>query len=106
MPPKTSASPLVSPTNSKGGYHARALLSEGVFSQRLHQEPEATRPLLQHARRVSVRCYFRTLPGRNNRKSRLLAYARGQEQSRHDDRKTRLDGSGGEPDHCISQNTQ
>src|SRR5438874_514264 len=65
---------------------ARALLSEGVFSQRLHQEPEATRPLLQHARRVSVRCYFRTLPGRNNRKSRLLAYARGQEQSRHDDR--------------------
>ena len=31
---------------------ARALLSEGVLSQRLHQEPEATRPFLQHARRV------------------------------------------------------
>ena len=31
---------------------ARALLPEGVLSQRLHQEPEATRPLLQHARQV------------------------------------------------------
>ena len=32
----------------------RSLLSEGVLSQRLPQEPEATRPFLQHARQVCV----------------------------------------------------
>src|SRR6516164_8495665 len=30
----------------------RAVLPEGVLSQRLHQEPETTRPLLQHARQI------------------------------------------------------
>ena len=30
----------------------RALLPKGVFPQRLHQEPEATGPFLQYARRV------------------------------------------------------
>src|SRR5439155_2623196 len=65
---------------------AWTLLSEGVLSQRLHQEPEATRPLLQHTRRkgICVRRHFRTLLGRNDRKSQLLAQARSAEQHRHD----------------------
>ena len=43
---------------------ARTLFSEKVLPQRLHQEPEAARPLLQHARRVSNECNLRELPGR------------------------------------------
>ena len=38
-------------------------------------------------------------------KGDLLAYARGQEQYRHDDRQARLDGSGGGPDRCVPANT-
>src|SRR6202011_3343790 len=55
------------------------VLPEGVLSQRLYQEPEAARPFLQHARRVSDRIWVSrhvgTLPGRDNRKGRLLADA-------------------------------
>ena len=46
------------------------LFPEGVLSQRLYQEPEATRPLLQYARQVCVPGHFRTLPARDDRKSR------------------------------------
>src|SRR6202022_2928803 len=60
-------------------------------------EPEVARPLLQHARLLLLPGDVRTLPGRQNRKGGLLAAARRQEQSRHDDRQSRLDGSGGEP---------
>src|SRR6266702_3216740 len=81
-------------------YHggSRTVLPEGVLPQRLHQEPEATRALLQHARCLSLRRHFRTLPGRKDREGRLLAHARGQEQPRHDRRQTWLDGYGGDPD--------
>src|SRR4029077_4237770 len=37
-----------------GSERADTVLPEGVFSQRLHQEPEATGALLQYARCVSV----------------------------------------------------
>ena len=51
---------------------ADTVLPEGVLPQRLHQEPEATRPFLQHARRVSdwicVSGHVGTLPGGNRRK--------------------------------------
>jgi cytochrome c peroxidase len=65
----------------RGGDWA-ALLPEGVLPQWLHQEPEATGPFLQHTRRVSVPCHIRTLPGRDSRKSHLLADGRGPEQHR------------------------
>ena len=39
-----------------------------------------------------VPCHFRTLPARDDRKSNLLADARGQEQYRHDHRQSRPDG--------------
>src|SRR5438128_2721845 len=57
---------------------SRTVLPEGVLPQWLHQEPEATRALLQHARRfrISVQRHFRALPDRNNGKGRLLAYSR------------------------------
>ncbi len=42
--------------------------------------------LLQYARQVPVPRHVRTLPGRKDRKNRLLAHVRGQKQSRHDDR--------------------
>jgi len=64
-----------------------ALLPKGVLSQWLHQEPETTRPLLQHARRRGIA--FKVTSGtarQKDRKSRLLAHARGHEQPRHDNR--------------------
>src|ERR1700694_5439548 len=39
-----------------------------------------------------------------NRKSGLLAAARGQERSRHDDRQSPIDGSGGEPTRDLHAN--
>src|SRR5205807_4020500 len=70
---------------------SRTVLPEGVLPQWLHQEPEATRALLQHARRcrISVQRHFRALPDRNNGKGRLLAYAR----SSQDRKSTRLNSS-------------
>ncbi len=56
-------------------WHRATVLPEGVLPQRLHQEPEATRALLQHARCLSVQRHFRALPRRDNRKGRLLADA-------------------------------
>src|SRR5271169_553162 len=58
------------------------VLPEGVFSQWLHQEPEAARPFLQHARRASawwiwVSRHVGTLPVGNYGKGDLLADARG-----------------------------
>src|SRR3989449_6471955 len=65
---------------------ARALLSKGVLSQWLREEPEATRPFLQHARPVCVQRHIGKLPAGKNGKGGLLADARGREQHRHDDR--------------------
>ena len=70
----------------------RSLLPEGVLSQRIPEELEAGRTFLQHARQVCVPRYFRTLSSGNDRESRLLAYARGAEQYRYDQRQSRLDG--------------
>ena len=48
--------------------HREALLPEGVLSQRLHQELEAARTFLQHARhQLCLPGHFWTLPGRNDR---------------------------------------
>ena len=47
-----------------------------------------------------------TLPGGNDGKGELLADARGPEQHRHDDRQSRLDGSGGEPDRRLFGDTR
>ena len=70
----------------------RPLLPEGVLSQRLHQELEAARAFLQHARhQLCLPGHFWTLPGRNNREGNLLADERGPAKSRHDDRDARLD---------------
>src|SRR5437870_11336447 len=74
---------------------SRTVLPEGVLPQWLHQEPEATRALLQHARRfrISVQRHFRALPDRNNGKGRLLAYARSSQQYWQDRKSTCLNSS-------------
>ena len=74
------------------GRPADPVLPEGVLSQRLRQEPEATRPFLQHARRVCGESDVGKLPGGHDGKGGLLAHARGPEQHRHDGREPRLDG--------------
>ncbi len=79
-------------------------LPEGVLPQWLRQEPEATRPFLQYARRVPVRRDVGKLPDGNDGKGGLLAHARGPEQHGHDGRQSRLDGSGGEPDRRLPAN--
>src|SRR6201987_4421242 len=84
---------------------ARTLFPEGVLSQRLHQEPEATRPFLQHARRLCLQRHIRALPAGNDGESGLLADARGPEQYRHDDRQSWFDGSGGESDCGVPADT-
>ena len=71
---------------------ARAVLPEGVLPQRLHQEPETTRPLLQHARRVPIPRPVRGVSGRNGGKGELLARARGHGECRYDNRYARSDG--------------
>src|SRR3979409_589386 len=83
---------------------AWSLLPEGVLSQWLHQEPEAARPFLQYAGRVSVQRHVGKLPGGKDGKGGLLAHARGPGQPRHDRWEARLDGSGGEPDRSIHAN--
>ena len=94
------------PTTEAGTDQERSVLPEGVLSQRLHQEPEAARTFLQHARhQFCLPGHFRTLPGRNDREGDLLADERGPEQSRHDDGYARLDGQGGGPNRCLFGNT-
>src|SRR6266852_1890434 len=63
----TQRRPGATTVSDHGG--SRTVLPEGVLPQRLHQEPEATRALLQHARRcrVSVQRHFRALPDGNTR---------------------------------------
>src|SRR2546422_9567733 len=55
----------------RGARGARRVLPEGVLPQRLHQEPQAARPLLQHARPVRLPGDVRALPARHDRKREL-----------------------------------
>ena len=54
---------------------------------------------------LCLSCHFRSLPARNGGKGDLLAAARGPQQHRHDDRRPRLDRSGGEPDRRLPDDT-
>src|SRR5207253_6036080 len=58
---------------------SRTVLPEGVLPQWLHQEPEATRALLQHARRcrISVQRHFRALPDRRSEEHTSELQSRG-----------------------------
>src|ERR1700755_665727 len=76
---------------------AGTVLSEGVLPQWVYQEPEAACPFLQYARCVPVPRPDGRLPNRNYGESKLLAYARGHGEHRHDARQSPSDGCGGEP---------
>ncbi len=72
-------------TEAPGPYFQKEFFHNGYIKS-LKQLVEAARPFLQHARQVSFPRHLRTLPVRDDRKSRLLADARGPEQHRHDGR--------------------
>src|SRR5205823_9780828 len=91
--------PPGSTTEAPGPYFQKEFFHNG-YAKSLKQIVH----FLQYSRRVSVPRHLGTLAGRKNGKSGLLADARSHEQSRHDGRQSRLDGSGGEPDRQLPAN--